>query len=628
MFSTLKQWLAQNYLLYLRGRHFILIDVVLISLSYFLSYVFRFDLGKYHDYYSRYSLLTLVILVIRLPVFYWFGLYRRLWRYASIKELFEIIFSVSSGSGVLLLFFIAALIWEASPNVVAFPRSIFALEWMLTLLLVGGSRFALRVLNESWQLPPRTAFDAKKTLIIGAGDAGATLAREMQTSSHVRLIPVGFIDDDPLKIGRQIRGVRVLGTRENLATVAKQTDAQVAVIAMPSVAGKVIRETVEHCRAVGLEARIIPGIYELLDGRVTTRRLRNVQLNDLLRRESHATDLNFVATYLTKQRVLITGAGGSIGSELCRQIARAAPSRLILLGHGENSIFEIHNELNKRYPQIDLVPVIADVRDHDRLLKIFEAHNPQAVFHAAAHKHVPLMETNPGEAITNNVIGTANILAACEAAKVKRFVLVSTDKAVRPTNIMGLSKRFAELLVIAAAQRTQQAYVAVRFGNVLGSRGSVVPIFENQIAQGGPITITHPEIKRFFMTIPEAARLIMRAGSLGNGGEIFVLDMGEQIRIVDLATDLLRLSGLESGSDIEIVFTGLRLGEKMEEELFAPNETYRRTDDERIFVITNQKPLDLSQLGLCVNELTAVSNHNQTNLLEEAQTILGKITAS
>jgi len=611
----LKQIFAQTDSLYLRGRHFLLIDVVLIALSYFFSYVFRFDLGKYQIYYEQFSLFTLILIMIRLPVFYYFGLYRRLWRYASVKELVEIVFAVSVGSGLALALFIISNSFNWYPPYANFPRSIFALEWLLTLLLIGGSRFAIRITSEGWQPPLSKTPEFKTAIIIGAGDAGVALAREMQTSPHVQLTPVAFVDDDPLKTGGQIRGLPVIGSRQQIQAIATQTGAKVAIIAMPTASGKIVRETVEQCHEAGLETRIIPGIYELLDERVTVKRLRNVQLDDLLRRESRASDTTFTSNYLTGQRVLITGAGGSIGSELCRQIARYQPAQMILLGHGENSIFQIHNEIASRFPAIKCDPVIADVRNLKRLTDIFQRFNPDIVFHAAAHKHVPLMELNPSEAITNNVFGTRNVLTACEETNVQQFVLVSTDKAVRPASIMGATKRLAEILVLETAQRTGKAFVTVRFGNVLGSRGSIVPIFQNQIATGGPVTVTHPDVKRFFMTIPEATQLIIRAGALGKGGEIFVLDMGPQVKIVDLAKDLIRLSGLEVNRDIDIVFTGLRSGEKLEEELFAPDETYDTTPDERIFVIHSRpKPLS-TVLHQELTALEALLQHNSNDTM-------------
>ncbi len=597
--------------MYLRGRHFILIDTVLISLAYFVAFVIRFDLINYREFYERFSLITLGVVALRLPIFYYFGLYRRLWRYASVRELVAIVIAVSVGSGLGLLIIVALGLLGSESPFNGFPRSIIALEWLLTVAFVGGSRFAVRVVAEG-RLPKvaRGKPESRLALIIGAGDAGAVLAREMQTSSQVDLIPVGFVDDDPLKIGHEIRGLPVIGSRRALPAIAAQTGARVAVIAMPTAPGKAIRETVELCRQAGLETRTIPGMYQLLDGRVSINSLRAVELEDLLRREPKTTNLDDVAGYLENRRVVVTGAGGSIGSELCRQIARYKPEQLVLIGHGENSIFDIYNELSSRFPLLKVEPVIADVRDRGRMMAVFDRYRPGVVFHAAAHKHVPLMELNPVEAVTNNVFGTRNVLAASEAYDVERFVLVSTDKAVRPVNVMGATKRLAELLVLDAARRTGRAFVAVRFGNVLGSRGSVVPLFQKQIAAGGPVTVTHPDMKRFFMTIPEASQLILRAGALGKSGEVFVLDMGEQVRIVDLAHDLIRLSGLEAGRDIDVAFVGLRPGEKLEEELFFPSEKWDGTIDERIFVVRSSVGSTVDDYSEQMSRLEAATQRN------------------
>ncbi len=597
--------------MYMRGRHFLLIDTVLISLAYFMAFVIRFDLINYRDYYERFSLITLGVVALRLPVFVYFGLYRRLWRYASVRELVAIVIAVSVGSGLGLLIIVVLGLRGSDSPVFGFPRSIIVLEWLLTLTFVGGSRFAVRVVAEG-RLPEVAGdkSESRLALIIGAGDAGVALAREMQTSSQVDLVPVGFVDDDPMKIGHEIRGLPVIGSRRTLPAIAAQTGARVAAIAMPTAPGKVIRETVELCRQAGLETRTIPGMYQLLDGRVSINSLRAVELEDLLRREPKTTNLDDVAGYLENRRVVVTGAGGSIGSELCRQIARYKPEKLVLIGHGENSIFDIYNELSSRFPALKVESVIADVRDRARMMAIFDRYRPGVVFHAAAHKHVPLMELNPVEAVTNNVFGTRNMLAASEAYGVERFVFVSTDKAVRPVNAMGATKRLAELLVLDAARRTGRTFVAVRFGNVLGSRGSVVPLFQKQIAAGGPVTVTHPDMKRFFMTIPEASQLILRAGALGKSGEMFVLDMGEQVRIVDLVNDLIRLSGYEAGRDIDVAFVGLRPGEKLEEELFFPEEKSDRTIDERIFVVRSGVGSPVDDYSEQMSRLEAATQRN------------------
>jgi len=450
---------------------------------------------------------------------------------------------------------------------------------------------------------------------MGAGDAGAMIVREMQSNPHLGLEPVGFLDDDLGKHDVRIHGVPVLGDRHAILEMVKKHKASQVIIAMPTVPGVEIRDIVHICDEAGVRARIIPGMYEILDGTVSVNQLRDVRIEDLLRRDPVHTDISAVREMLRGKQVLVTGGGGSIGSELCRQILRCEPAALTLVGHGENSIFEITNELTKleagnsklktgnskletessiqhpassiQYPVSSIQPIIADIRFPERIRAVFEEYRPEIVFHAAAHKHVPLMESNEVEAVTNNVLGTRNVVEAAVATGVERFLMISTDKAVNPTSVMGTSKRVAELIVQAAARRTGRAFVAVRFGNVLGSRGSVVPFFQKQIAAGGPVTVTHPEMKRYFMTIPEAVQLVLQAAVLGKGGEVFALDMGEPVRIADLAGDLIRLSGFEPGRDIDIVFTGLRPGEKFYEELFADQEIHKRTQHEKIFVCPN-----------------------------------------
>jgi len=410
------------------------------------------------------------------------------------------------------------------------------------------------------------------------------IAREMQANPQLGLEPVGFIDDDPVKQGMKIQGLPVLGDREYIPEAVPDYKISQAIIAMPTAPGKTIRRFVELCQEAGVEAKTIPGLYELLSGRVSVSQIRNVDIEDLLRREPVEIETAEVARMIRDKRVLVTGAGGSIGSEICRQVARYGASELILVGHGEHSIFEITRELqNTQYPISDIHPVIADIRDRPRLETIFHHHHPHIVFHAAAHKHVPLMECNVEEAVSNNVLGTQCLIEVAEDTGVERFVLISTDKAVNPTSIMGATKRVAEKLVEAAAARNGRVFVAVRFGNVLDSRGSVVQIFREQIARRGPVTVTHPDMRRYFMTIPEAVQLVLQAAAIGRGGEIFVLDMGDPVPIVQLARDLIKLSGLEVGRDIDIEYIGARPGEKLFEELFADGEVYQRTHHEKIF---------------------------------------------
>ena len=440
-------------------------------------------------------------------------------------------------------------------------------------------------------------------MIVGAGDAGALVVREMQKNPQLRLTPICFLDDDPDKQKQQIHGVPVAGTINDLARTVTARRIQEVIIAIPSAPGSVIRQVAEISRQRGIPFRTMPGIYELIGGKVNVSRLREVEISDLLRREPTHIDDSQVGASIGGRRVLVTGAGGSIGREITRQVARWRPDSLILLGHGENSIFETLLEIEENFPQLPVYPVIADVRDVDRLNVVFEDHRPQVVFHTAAHKHVPLMEINVEEAISNNIQGTRNLVEVSLNYGVERMVLVSTDKAIRPSSVYGATKRIAEMLVLDAAQRSGMYFSVVRFGNVLGSRGSVVPLFKRQIAQGGPITITHPDMRRYFMTIPEAVHLVLQASSMGHGGEVFVLNMGEQVRILDLAEDLVRLSGLEPGKDIDIVFTGIRPGEKLSEELWDSWAHYEPTAHPDIVLLSDEELLTGTELQDTVEEL-------------------------
>jgi FlaA1/EpsC-like NDP-sugar epimerase len=606
------------HLLALRNRHFLGLDLVLLTFTPLLAFLLRTDGLSTQptgwDLLSRYAsglaLYTLLGLGVRLLVFQRLGLYRRYWRYASIEELDRIGWAVLLSTLLLLGLVLAArlpILADAVYPLYSFPRSVVLIDGLLALLAVGVSRFSVRLATR-WQ-PSPSGVPVRRVLIMGAGSAGAMIAREMRNNPALGLEAVGFIDDDPAKQKVRIYDIPILGTRADIPVVVGEYKISQVIIAMPTATGAIIREIVRICDQANVRARIMPGLGELLDGRVTLKQIRDVRIEDLLRRESVQTDVEAVAGLLRGKRVLVTGGGGSIGSELCRQIWRCGPAQLILLGHGENSIFDIHNELvasgrwqmageedrvelNPQSPIPNpyspiLIPVIADVRFAERIRQVFEQHRPQVVFHAAAHKHVPLMELNPAEAVTNNVQGTRTVVAAAQAVGVERFVMISTDKAVNPTSIMGVSKRCAEMIVHRAARESGKPYVAVRFGNVLGSRGSVVLTFQRQIAAGGPVTVTHPEMTRYFMTIPEAVQLVLQAAVLGSGGEVFVLDMGNPVRIADLARDLIELSGLRVGEDVAIVYSGMRPGEKLYEELFIAGEHYARTRHEKIFLAAN-----------------------------------------
>lgn len=588
-------------LLSLRNRHFLGLDLAMLSFTPWLAFWLRTDgltvtptgwFNVWSAYAAGLFVYTVLALIIRVAAFYHLGLYRRYWRYASIEELDRIALAVLISSVLLFgLVLLSHQPWIARTRFPLwnFPRSVAIIDGLLVLVLVGGTRFSVRLAARA--LRAEKNGPVERVGIMGAGDAGAMLVREMKQNPRLGMEPVCFFDDDLSKHDVRIHNVPVLGARQDIPQVAREYKLRRIIIAMPTAPGKEIREIVQICEDVGLRTQILPGIHELLDGRVRATHIRNVEITDLLRREPVQTDIQSVSQMLHGRRVLVTGAGGSIGSELCRQIWRCAPAELILLGHGENSIFEIHNELQALARRGDDAPrlhaVIGDIRFPTRMEAIFQRYRPEVVFHAAAHKHVPLMEANPVEAATNNVLGTRNVVRASLAADVERFVLISTDKAVNPTNVMGASKRAAELVVLHAALKSGRAYVATRFGNVLGSRGSVLLTFRKQIEQGGPITVTHPDVRRYFMTIPEAVQLVLQASVLGKGGEIFVLDMGNPVKIVDLARDLIRLSGLRLGEDIDIQFVGLRPGEKLFEELFIEGEEYRRTAHASIFIAAN-----------------------------------------
>lgn len=566
-----------------RNRYVLLLDLVLIVVSVIGSYMLRLELGAAFRFYLPSALwMIAVALLIKPLVYYFFNLYRRLWVYASMQEMRVIVVAVSTAS---ILVSLAMLGLFSLQVFTGFPRGVLVIDWLLSILLVGGVRFAVRLFAENRvaaMIPGRFS-RRKRALVVGAGDAGALVVRELQKNVNSEISPICFLDDDQTKQKHQIYGVPVVGRINDLGKALENQRIDEVIIAIPSAPGKVVRYVAEVCQKKAVPYRTMPGIYELIGGKVSVNRLREVDITDLLRREQINVHQAGIENAIRDKTVLVTGGGGSIGLELCRQISRWGPKELIILGHGENSVFEAMLELKSRYPDISVRPVIADLRDEIRLANIFKVHHPDIVFHAAAHKHVPLMEMNVDEAITNNIVGTQNIVNAAASNGVQQLVMISSDKAIRPANVMGATKRIAEMIVLDAASRFQKSFSVVRFGNVLGSRGSVVPIFKQQIAKGGPITITHPDMQRYFMTIPEAVHLVLQAASIGEGNEKFVLNMGSQIRILDLANDLIRLSGLEPGKDIGIVFTGIRPGEKLREDLWDEGHEFQPTKHPDIF---------------------------------------------
>ena len=558
----------------IRTLFFMLADAVLINLALFGSFYIRFSEETLPvEYFDTIKLASIIATIVLLLVFYLFGLYKNIWRYASIRELLSIVYAVTVGAAITV-----SLVYFIAPK--RLPHTVSVLFLLLTIVLVGGLRFFQRVRQENTIFSVRNKPE-KKILIIGAGDAGVLALRELKNRDFQEGMPVGFIDDSKEKINLQVQGFPVLGSRQDIPEVVEKYGIDEIIIAIPSASGDTIREIVEICKETkAASLKIMPGVYDILSGKITVSPIREVQVEDLLGRDPVSVDLEEVAGYLKDQVILVTGAGGSIGSELCRQIVNFSPAKLILVGHGENPIFEIEQEL-KDHP---IVAEILDIKDAEKVDLVFAKYKPQVVFHAAAHKHVPLMEGNPEEALKNNVLGTYNLAAEADKSGVKTFVLVSTDKAVNPTSIMGASKRIAEMVIQDFDKKSATRFVAVRFGNVLGSRGSVIPIFKKQISAGGPVTVTDPRMTRFFMTIPEASQLVIQAGAMAKGGEIFILDMGKPVKIVNLARDLIRLSGLEPDKDIKIVFTGIRPGEKLHEELLTQEEGTTATKHKRIFV--------------------------------------------
>jgi len=530
---------------------------------------------------DNYNTTILVITALALLAFHHlfafiYKLYNKVWAYASVGELFAIVKAIT-------LSIISAAIVQFLINDFTIYRRALIVTWLLHIILIGGSRFAWRVVRDRYIFSNKGKM---RTLIVGAGSAGTMIARQLKNNhDDAELLPVAFVDDDISKQRMEMYGVPVLGRIKDIPTIVENHNIEHVVIAIPSLKNGELNKIVTTCNETNAKVKMIPKIEDLMTGKVSVSHLKNVEVEDLLGREPVELDINSISQDVTAKTVMVTGAGGSIGSELCRQLMRFTPERIVLVGHGEFSIYSIDMELKQTYGQanIEIIPVIGDVQDRDRIFEIIDTYQPTVIYHAAAHKHVPLMEYNPKEAIKNNVIGTKNVAEAADTFGVGAFVLISSDKAVNPTNVMGATKRVAEMVIQNLAKVSKTKFVAVRFGNVLGSRGSVIPLFKKQIARGGPVTVTHPEMTRYFMTIPEASRLVIQASTLAHGGEIFVLDMGEPVKIADLAKNLINLSG-STVEEIGIEYSGIRPGEKMYEELL--NEEEVRPDEvyEKIYV--------------------------------------------
>ena len=557
----------------------VLIDALIVNLALFLGLVFRFDGQIPTRYLIIFTNSVVPLTVINILVYYRFRLYSSLWKYASIDELIQVFCATVLGS---LISFTFGAVFNMMQ-----PRSVYMITWMICFLFIGGSRLTYRIMRRMMFI--HTHPEGKNVMIIGAGASGSVVIRELRRTT--RMLPVVVIDDDVSKQGLHIHGVEVKGGKEDIIEMAELYHIDEIIIAMPSASKKTIKEILDVCTKTNCRLKTLPSIQDF-NGEVDLNKVRDVNIEDLLGREEIKVDIGEISDYLTGEVVLVTGGGGSIGSELCRQIAKFNPKKLLLLDIYENNAYDLQNELKYEYKEaLDLEVLIASVRDRSRLEQIFATYSPSVVFHAAAHKHVPLMEANPSEAIKNNVMGTLNVAECADIYGAKRFVLISTDKAVNPTNIMGATKRVAEMIIQHMSNRSTTEFVAVRFGNVLGSNGSVIPLFKRQIEQGGPITVTHPDITRFFMTIREATELVLQAGAMAEGGEIFVLDMGQPVKIAKLAEDLIKLSGLVPHEDVKIEFTGLRPGEKLYEELLMAEEGIINTKHEKIFI---GKPIDMN----------------------------------
>ena len=590
----------------------LLLDFSLIIFSYFLSYIFRF----YLEYMTFNEIITYFIgnfnriilaTIIYITVLAIFKQYNSIWSLAGVSELSKGIIAVT------VAYVLNAILSLVSTNRI--PIMVTTLSAIFIMVSCNGLRLSWRILRRAIIFNTTIKNkNFKRVLVIGAGSAGALVVRELSKRPELKKRVVGIIDDDKQKLGTYIDGIRILGNRYDIKQIVYEKDVEEVVIAIANLEKKTLKELINECKELKVQVKIMPGLNEMIDGKFSIDSIRDVDVNDLLGRETVKLDYSGIADYLQEKIVLVTGGGGSIGSELCRQIVRFNPKQLIILDIYENNAYEIQMELKRNYPELNLVTLIGSVRDKVRLEHVFNQYKPQVVFHAAAHKHVPLMEDSPCEAIKNNVAGTLNVAEVSSKYKVERFVLISTDKAVNPTNVMGASKRLCEMIIQAINKESNTDFVAVRFGNVLGSNGSVVPLFKKQIAKGGPVTLTHKEITRFFMTIPEAAQLVLQAGVYAKGGEIFVLDMGEPVKIYDLAENLIKLSGFEPNKDIKIEVTGLRPGEKLYEELLMDEEGLKNTAHEKIFI---GKPgtFDLGKLKQSISKLMNISTNDDMGQL-------------
>jgi len=565
---------------------------------------------------QQYPLLLAFFLIIKLPVFALFKQYRGWWRYVGISDLVGILRAslvstlIIVGLRVLVVLRVV-LIHQAARSIANIDQGVFMADLFGTVLILAGLRMVIRLYYEEFRTVE--AGRLKRFLIVGAGNTGEALLRDIHRMPVAEYEVIGFIDDDHTKHGINIHGIAVLGTVEQLPHICKDRNIEEIAIAMPSAAHQELRRVIQVCEGTKIRFRTVPSLTDIASGRFRVSQIRDVDINDLLGRQAVQLDLDLLEAFATDKTIMVTGAGGSIGSEMCRQLCNFNPNLLLLVEQAENPLFYIERELRKKFPTVTLETIVCNITDEVRVQEIFKRYKPEIVIHAAAHKHVPLMELNPGEAVKNNIVGTKTVADAADNHGASNFVMISTDKAVNPTSIMGSSKRVAEMYIQDLNRTSKTHFVTVRFGNVLGSDGSVVPIFKKQIAEGGPLTVTHPEMKRYFMTIPEASQLVLQAATMGQGGEIFVLDMGEPVKIMDLARELITLSGFSPGEDIEMVFTGPRPGEKLFEELSIVGEDMQRTRHPKISIWKNI-PMDRDKLRGGIEELIEIAktqNHNE-----------------
>ncbi|KAE9634991.1 NAD-dependent epimerase/dehydratase family protein [Defluviitalea raffinosedens] len=595
------------------------VDIILINLSIIIAYYLRFGLRMPLDYLKVYFQMAVFVTFIKLLVFYYMGLYRPIWKYAGIDEIINIFFMVCIANGMIIIG-----IYFLSLNV---PRSIYVIATLIDLFFIGGTRFIKQIYNRlTFQENIFVKRKRKRVMIVGAGEAGGLLIQSFKNHPSSNRVPICLVDDDSHKLGRKINGVPVLGNRDMISFLAYGKKIDEIIIAIPSINKKDLAEIIHECKKTQCAIKVVPSINEIKEFTgniqdVLLQKMRQVNIEDLLGREPVDLNIEEVSSYIENKVILVTGAGGSIGSELCRNIGRFNPSKVVMLDISEENLYNLENEWKIHYPHIPYETVIASIREEDRLREVFATYHPDIVFHAAAHKHVPLMEKNPGEAIKNNVLGTWNLVKVAHLFNVKRFILISTDKAVNPTNVMGATKRLCEMIIQGINEVSSTEFAAVRFGNVLGSSGSVIPLFKKQIEQGGPVTVTHPDIIRYFMLIPEAAQLVIQAGAMAKGGEIFVLDMGEPVKIDKLARDLIRLSGFKPDEDIKIEYTGLRPGEKLYEELLMAEEGLNNTKYQKIYIAKPMK-ITMEEIEEKIEILKEVLDKEDKEIIKALQTVV------